>query len=126
MPRGGLRDDNTNVEPRLTRLEQILPMLAKKTDVETAIAAAVAPLATKEELAVVSNGLRAEIRAAADYTVHRVTVLMDEMSGEVRTYADRLVATQQRAEGAHERIDRLERSVDARLTRLEASRAKRR
>jgi hypothetical protein len=70
MPRGELRDDNTNVERRLTRLEQILPTLATKADFETAISAAVAPLATKAELdeklaaAIAPLATKAELAAA--------------------------------------------------------------
>src|SRR5262245_16425100 len=127
MPRSGLGNGETNLERRLTRVEQILPTLATKTDLETAVAplatkaelaAAVEQLATKEELAVVSNGLRAEIREAAEYTVQRMKTLTDEIRTEIRTemwkFADRLAATHERTESAHERIDRLDRQVDAR------------
>src|SRR5262245_30487805 len=60
MPRSGPGSGETRVERRLARVEQILPTLATKTDLETAIAplatkvelaAAIAPLATKVELA---------------------------------------------------------------------------
>jgi hypothetical protein len=80
MPRRVMNDPALNVERRLTSVEQILPTLATKMDLETAIA----PLATKAELAVVSNELRAEIRDAAERTVHRVEVLTETIRADVR------------------------------------------
>lgn len=51
-----------NIDQRLTKLEQILPTLATKDELRAAIADAVAPLATKDELNELAT--REELRAA--------------------------------------------------------------
>ena len=64
-----------NLEGRVDRIEQILPTLATKGDLQAAIDAAVEPLATKAELraaidaAVEPLATKAELRAAIDAAV---------------------------------------------------------
>ena len=55
-----------NIDRRLDRIEQILPTLATKDELRLAIATAVEPLATKEELrlAVAPLATREELRLA--------------------------------------------------------------
>ena len=67
-----------NLDHRLARVEQILPTLATKEELRLAIAAAVAPLATKEELReegerlrrhmdIVGEALRSDIQLLAEH-----------------------------------------------------------
>jgi len=55
-----------NVDRRVGRIEQFLPALSTKADLQAAIASAIAPLATKAELqaAVAPLATKAELRAA--------------------------------------------------------------
>ena len=55
-----------NLDRRLARVEQILPTLATRDELHAAIAAAVAPLATKEELhlAIAPLATKEELRLA--------------------------------------------------------------
>ena len=67
-----------NLDRRLARVEQILPTLATRDELHAAIAVAVAPLATKEELReegersrrhtdIVGEALRSDIQLLADH-----------------------------------------------------------
>lgn len=67
-----------NLDRRLARVEQILPTLATKEELRLAIAAAVAPLATKEELSeegersrrhldIVAEALRTDTQLLAEH-----------------------------------------------------------
>lgn len=67
-----------NLDRRLARVEEILPTLATRDELHAAIAAAVAPLATKEELReegersrrhmdIVGEALRSDIQLLAEH-----------------------------------------------------------
>jgi hypothetical protein len=138
-----------NLDLRVRQTEQILPTLATKEDVRTAISEAVAPLATKEEVrtaisqaiaplatkeelraAIAPLATRAELHAAiaaeSERTRTFVRVMIESVRDDIRLLAEGHVALRQdMAEFRSEvniKFDRL----DARVTHLEASRVRRR
>ncbi len=66
MSESPLEEVVRNVDRRLAVVEQILPTLATREELHAAIAAAIAPLATREELqaAIAPLATREELRAA--------------------------------------------------------------
>jgi hypothetical protein len=143
-----------NVERRLTAVEQILPALATKTDLESALAplatradleaavallatkaelqAAVAPLATREEgraeiqASIAPLATKAEVRAEGVETRRHFDVVAERMHADVRMLAEGIVATQARCDARHLDVTGTLTQHDLRLTRLEVPRSKRR
>ena len=125
------------IERRLTAVEQILPTLATKTDLEaavedmgteiqTAIATAIAPLATKAEVAEVKEELSAAIRAEGVETRRHFDVVAEGMRADVRMLAEGIVAVQSHGDTRHHHVMGTLNEHDRRLTRLEALPSKRR
>jgi hypothetical protein len=99
-----------NIDRRLTTLEQILPTLATKDELEalttkdelrTAIAllatkaelrAAIAPLATKEELHATEAALRGEIRDAAEESRRHMTMLIEHQDTKLQLIAEHVLS----------------------------------
>ena len=72
-----------NLDRRLTRVEQILPTLATKADLQSAIA----PLATKEELRATEGGLRLAITDAVAELRRHTHVLTESLRGDIHLIA---------------------------------------
>jgi hypothetical protein len=77
-----------NIDQRLTRLEQILPTLATKEELE----AAIAPLATKEELRATEAALRGEIREAAEQSRRHMTMLIEHQDTKLQLIAEHVLS----------------------------------
>ena len=85
-----------NIDRRLTRLEQILPTLATKDelktlatkeDLRTAIADAVAPLATKEELREEGERLRRHMDDVEERSRRYMDVLTESLREDIHLIA---------------------------------------
>jgi hypothetical protein len=99
------------LERRLTSVEQILPTLATKTDLEIAIA----PLAT-----------RVEMREEAEQTRRHFDVVAEAMDAKFEVLAEGLLAAQQRTGAVRDELKKEVTVLDGRVTRLEAWLATRR
>jgi hypothetical protein len=113
-----------NLERRLTIVEQIVPTLATKADLD----AAIAPLATKAELAAAIAPLatKAEVMEEGAQTRRHVDVVAEGLRADIRLIAEGVTALQDRGDARHAEIKGVLAEHDRRLTRLEASRLKRR
>jgi hypothetical protein len=108
-----------NIERRLTSVEQILPTLATKADLE----AAIAPLATKAELqaAIAPLATKAEMKAEAAETRRHFDVVAAGLHADIRMIAEGVVALQAAGDSRHVEVRGILTQHDRRLTRLEAS-----
>ena len=96
-----------NLNQRLARVEQFLPTLATRDEMHAAISAAVAPLATKEELlrtkeqlhlaietaierAVAPLATKEELRAEGERSRRHMDVLMEAQRGDIQLLAEHL------------------------------------
>ncbi len=107
-----------NLNRRVGRIEQILPTLATKDDLQKAIA----PLATKEELrnAVAGLATKEEVRAEGERTRAHFDAVAERLEGQIRLLAEGLLSlTRQFDEFKAETNTRFAR-IEDRLTRLEA------
>jgi hypothetical protein len=113
-----------NINIRLEKVEQILPALATKVELDAAIAplatkaelaAAIAPLATKAEL-------RAEVREEGVRTRQHFDAVAERLEGQIRLVAEGVVALQQRQDADRTELKADIASLDRRVTRLEARR----
>ena len=115
------------LERRMTAVEQILPTLATKADLEAAIQTAVAPLATKVELQAVKADLeatlatKAELKAEAERTRRHFDAVAERMHDGVRLVAEGVAALQAQSDARHADVMRILTQHDRRLTTLEAS-----
>jgi hypothetical protein len=120
-----------NVDLRLTRVEQILPTLATKVELQEAIAPlatkvelqvaigeAVAPLATKVEL----QELREEMRHEGKRTRRHFDVVAERLEGHIRLIAEGQVLLQERFEDLRTDLKADIAQLDRRVMRLEAAR----
>jgi hypothetical protein len=80
-------DRVTNCEDRLDRVEQYLPLLATKADLE----AAIEPLATREEM-------YAAIKAEGERSRLHATVLFEDTRDDIRIVLEHLVALSNRVD----------------------------
>jgi hypothetical protein len=129
-----------NIERRLTSVEQILPTLATKADLQAAIAPlatraevkadiemAIAPLATKAqvkadiETAVAPLATTAEMKAEAAETRRHFDVMAEALHADIRMVAEGVVALQAADDARHVEVMGILAQHDRRLTRLEAS-----
>ncbi len=85
-----------NLDRRVGHIEQILPTLVTKQDLD----AAIAPLATKAELAVTKTELRAEIREEGERSRRHMEVLVEHLEAKIDLYAEKVVATGEALERA--------------------------
>jgi hypothetical protein len=124
-----------NVDMRLTCVEQILPTLATKTELQeaiaplatkeelrVAIAEAVAPLATKVELQGVRSELREEMRREGERTRRHFDVVAERLEGHIRLIAEGQVLLQERFEDLRTDLKTDIAQLDRRVMRLEAAR----
>lgn len=121
-----------DIDRRLTNVEQILPTLATKADLDTAIAKAVEPLATKAELAAAieplatKSELRAELRAAmdevSDTTRRHFDVVAERLKEDIKVIADGHAALSQQMAELKTELKSDIAKLDARVTRLQAAR----
>ncbi len=124
-----------NVDMRLTRVEQILPTLATKTELQeaiaplatkeelrVAIAEAIAPLATKVELREVRSELREEMRHEGERTRRHFDVVAERLEGHIRLIAEGQVLLQERFEDLRTDLKADIAQLDRRVMRLEAAR----
>jgi hypothetical protein len=113
-----------NIDRRLERVEQILPTLATREELQ----AAIAPLATREEMhaaiqaAVAPLATREEVRAEARETRRHFDVVAESLHDDIRLVAEGLVALGAKFDRFRRRVDRDLAKVDERLTALEARR----
>ena len=75
-----------NLDRRLARVEEILPTLATKEELR----AAVAPLATREELRQTREELRREIRDDGERSRRHMDVLIEAQRGDIQLLAEHL------------------------------------
>ena len=135
-----------NVDRRLTAVEQILPTLATKRDLETAIdravvplatreemhsaiAKAVAPLATREELLATRGELQATrdelyraIRDEGVQTRRHFDVVAEDLRGDIRLLAEGQAALHQRIDDVRIELKGDIATLDRRVMRLEVAR----
>jgi len=95
-----------NLDRRLAKVEQILPTLATKDELKTLatkdelktlatrdeLQAAIAPLATKEELHATEGALRVEIRDAAEQSRRHMTVLIEHQDTKLQLLAEHVLS----------------------------------
>jgi len=141
-----------NVDMRLTRVEQILPTLATKAELQAAIAPlatkeelrvaiaeavaplatkvelreaiaeAIAPLATRAELQEVRSELREEMRHEGERTRRHFDVVAERLEGHIRLIAEGQVLLQERFEDLRTDLKADIAQLDRRVMRLEAAR----
>ena len=121
-----------NVDRRLERVEQILPTLATKQDLE--------PLATKEELLEVKgelsealvklstrqDQLELKIMDEGETSRRYMKVLVEHLEAKIDIYAERMTAVDERDARQHTECLEANASLDKRVTALEASPPRRR
>ena len=83
-----------NLNRRVDRIEQILPTLATKDDLQKAIA----PLATKEELrrAIAPLATKEEVRAEGERTRAHFDAVAERLEEQIRLLAEGLLSLEQR------------------------------
>ena len=122
-----------NVDVRLTRVEQILPTLATRTELADAIAplatkaelaAAIAPLATKAELAeaIAPLATKTETREEGERTRRHFDAVAERLEGQIRLIAEGLLALQERMDSRFSELMTEIVRLDRRVMRLEVSR----
>lgn len=135
MPTDDTGEVLKNIDQRLQNVEQILPTLATKDELNAAVSqlatkeelrAAVAQLATKEELNAAVVQLTAKAEEEGDRSRRYMKILNEEIKATVKVYAEHLVALD--ARDAHQQGETLKRHValERRVTALEAKRSRRR
>lgn len=93
-----------NVDARVTRIEQFLPTLATREEMQAAIWAAVAPLATREELraAVAPLATREEMHVAIQSEGERArrhaTLLFEDLRDDNRIILEHLLVLSARVD----------------------------
>ena len=107
-----------NLNRRVDRIEQILPTLATKDDLQKAIA----PLATKEELrnAVAGLATKEEVRAEGGRTRAHFDAVAERLEEQIRLLAEGLLSLTRQFEEFKAETNARFAEVDRRLARLEA------
>jgi len=103
-----------NVDMRLTRVEQVLPTLATKAELQHAIT----PLATKVEL----QELREEMRHEGERTRRHFDVVTERLEGHIQLIAEGQALLQERFEDLRTDLKADIAQLDRRVMRLEATR----
>ena len=124
-----------NLDRRITRIEQILPTLATRDELRSAIQEAVAPLATKEELreavaglatkeelreAVAGLATKEEVRAEGELTRAHFNAVAERLEEQIRLVAEGLLALTRQFEEFKAETNARFAEMDRRLVRLEA------
>ena len=131
MDRRTMEEVLENLNRRVDRIEQILPTLATKDDLQTAIAPlatkeelrnAVAGLATKEELrnAVAGLATKEEVRAEGERTRAHFDAVAERLEEQIRLLAEGLLSLTRQFEEFKAETNARFAEVDRRLARLEA------
>ena len=102
-----LEDIVKNVDTRLTRIEQVLPTLATKAELRTAIAEAIAPLATKVEM-----------REEGEHTRRHFDVVAERLESQIRLLAEGQMALRERMDDRFEHVAAQLAGLDRRVMRL--------
>jgi hypothetical protein len=110
MPQLELEQVVRNIDRRLERVEQILPTLATRDELQ----AAIAPLATREE-----------VRTEARETRRHFDIIAESLRDDIRIIAEGQVALSAKFDRFRRHVDRELAKVDERLTVLEARRRRR-
>ena len=76
-----------NIDTRLSRVEQYLPTLATREELHAALAAAIAPLATRDEM-----------RAEGDHARRHATMLFEDLRDDNRLILEHLLALSARVD----------------------------
>ena len=107
-----------NLNRRVDRIEQILPTLATKDDLQKAIA----PLATKEELrnAVAGLATKEEVKAEGERTRAHFDAVAERLEEQIRLLAEGLLSLTRQFEEFKAETNARFAEVDRRLARLEA------
>ena len=110
-----------NLNRRVDRIEQILPTLATKDDLQKAIA----PLATKEELrnAVAGLATEEEVRAEGERTRAHFDAVAERLEEQIRLLAEGLLSLTRQFEEFKTETNAKFARIEQRLTRLEARHA---
>jgi hypothetical protein len=121
------------LDQRLARVEQVLPTLATKEDLKTLAAKeelqeAVSKLATKEELreAVSKLATKEELRREGEESRRYMKILVEEVKDKIALYAEQVTAVDERVTRLHAESVESDRSLDRRVTALEADSPRRR
>ncbi len=131
MDRGTMEEVLRDLDRRVGRIEQILPTLVTKDDLQTAIAPlatkeelrnAVAGLATKEELrnAVAGLATKEEVRAEGERTRAHFDAVAERLEEQIRLLAEGLLSLTRQFEEFKAETNARFAEVDRRLARLEA------
>ena len=107
-----------NLNRRVDRIEQILPTLATKDDLQKAIA----PLATKEELrnAVAGLATKEEVKAEGERTRAHFDAVAERLEEQIRLLAEGLLSLTRQFEEFKAETNARFAEMDRRLARLEA------
>jgi len=131
MEPGDLATAVDNIDRRLGRVEQILPTLATKEDLNPLstkheLREAVAKLATKDELREAKQGLEQKIEEEGDRSRRYMKVLFEEVKKDVALYAERVTAVDERVTRIQAESVEADAALDKRVLALEAARPRRR
>ncbi len=151
MPRLDANMQIKNLDHRVANIEQILPTLATKDDLQNTVNAAVAPLATRKEMhaaiqaataplatreemhaainaAVAPLATREEMRTAirteGEETRRHFDVVAEALRVEIRVIAEGYVHVNQRIDQVEGKLERDVTLLDQRVMRLEAKRSR--
>jgi len=117
-----------NLDRRVDRIEQFLPTLATKSEVRSAVDAAIAPLATKDELrdAVAKLATKEELREEGERSRRYMLMLVEEVRSDIRLFADAYGLLDRRDAQQHTETIAGLGGLDRRVTALEAKARRRR
>jgi len=123
MAQGASDQRVKNLERRVATVEQILPTLATKADLQ----AAIAPLATRAEVqaAIAPLATKAEVKAEGEQTRRHFDIVAEGLHADIRMLAEGIVSLHARVDAHHAETTGVLAEHDRRLTRLETSRPKR-
>ena len=118
MDRGTMEEVLRDLDRRVGRIEQILPTLVTKDDLQKAIA----PLATKEELrnAVAGLATKEEVRAEGERTRAHFDAVAERLEEQIRLLAEGLLSLTRQFEEFKAETNARFAEMDRRLARLEA------
>ena len=130
-----------NLDRRLDRIEQFLPTLATKEELRSVVDAAIAPLATKDELrdavaklatkeelrdAVAKLATKEELREEGERSRRYMLMLVEEVRADIRLFADAYGLLDRRDAQQHTETMASLGGLDRRVTVLEAKARRRR
>ena len=117
MDHDEMEQDLRNLDRRVDRIEQILPSLATKDDLQAAIDKAVEPLATKA-------GLQSAVAGAEHRMRTHFDVATESLLDDIRLIAEGLAVLSQKVDQNHSELKTDIAGLDRRLMRIEAGPAR--